>query len=94
MRTNVRDTSIEAYQTAPLGAQQQRIYGFLMTWDRPFTRGEIAAMTGLGVNAVCGRVFELIERGKLVELPARKCKFSGRSAHPVALAPRQMELVA
>jgi hypothetical protein len=51
-------------------------------------------MTGIALSAVCGRVHELIAAGRLVEDPARQCKFSGKSAHPVRTAPRQIELAA
>lgn len=93
---NSRDTSLQAYDgmQSKLGAQQQRIVSFLTTHERPMTRGELAALTGLAINSVCGRVKELLDAGVLIEDPARACKFSGRSAHPLKVAPRQRELIA
>lgn len=96
---NVRDVSITAYYQMvngpQLGEQQRSIYRFLChNAHRDYTRAELAADVGIRINAVCPRVLELIERGVLVERPARKCKLSGRSAHPVSVAPQQTELFA
>ena len=96
MKTNVRDTSLAAYDGVNITASQRKVIDFLerhpMRAD--WTRGEIATMSGLPINVVCPRVLELIEKGVLMEMPVRKCKFSGRTCHPVARVPRQMELVA
>lgn len=83
----VRDTSLDAYdrirEAGVTGAQRERIAAYLFDRD-PMTRQEIARQTGLAINAVCGRVNELIKSAHLVELEKRPCRTSGHSAHPVA----------
>lgn len=92
----VRDTSVEAFHdTKPQHPRQQtRILDILARRGQPMTRGELAAMSGIALSAVCGRVNELVGSGDLIELPRRPCKLSGRSAHPVGLPPVQLSLVA
>lgn len=47
---------------------------------------EIAAITGIEINAVSGRVHELKEMGQLAERKKRPCKVTHRTITPVALA--------
>jgi hypothetical protein len=76
---HVRGTSLEAYRalraSGKLGAQQLAIVGYFI--DRPgasASRQELARDLGIGINAVCGRVVELLtaappilaERGRKV----------------------------
>jgi hypothetical protein len=91
--TNIRDTSLEAYRRASITPRQAEIVQFIQR-ERAgdFTRGEIAHYAAIPINCVCPRVLELIEAGVLMEMPRRKCRFSGRAAYPVALVPRQSPL--
>lgn len=90
----IRDTSLEAYRGVDLTAGQAKIVSFLLRHqDRAdFTRGEIAALSGIPINCVCPRVLELIVSGVLMEMPRRACKFSRRGAYPVAFVPEQRTL--
>lgn len=92
--THVRDTSLEAFRTAQITPRQGEIVAFLVLNQHvaDFTRGEISAHARIPINCVCPRVLELIEAGVLMEMPRRKCRFSGRAAYPVALVPRQAAL--
>ena len=93
---SVADTSVEAFHdTKPQHPRQQtRILAMLERSGRPMTRGEIAAISGIALSAVCGRVNELVKVGSLIELDRRQCRITGRSAHPVGLPPVQLSLVA
>jgi len=92
--THVRDTSLEAYRSASITPRQAEIVAFMKRHPNSadFTRGEISALSGIPINCVCPRVLELIVDGVLMEMPRRKCRFSGRGAYPVALAPSQLGL--
>jgi hypothetical protein len=88
MKTNVRDTSIEAYHGIDISAGQAKVVAFLLRHPGVnFTRGEISALTGIPINSITGRVHELIQCGVLEERVRRACKFSGKQCHPVRLAP-------
>lgn len=93
--THVRDTSIEAYRRAAITPGQAKVLAFLQRHPTAadFTRGEISALSGIPINVVCPRVLELVTAGVLMEMPRRKCRFSGRGAYPVAIVPTQLDLV-
>lgn len=93
MRTNVRDVSIEAFRGISITKRQAEIVSFLSRYpNRDWTRKELATMAGIEINCVCGRVNELIASGVLEERVRRACKFTGKQAHPIRLAPRQTVL--
>jgi hypothetical protein len=48
-----------------------------------YSRQELKRLTGLEINAICGRVNELLKAGKLEEGEMRKCNVTGRSIRPV-----------
>lgn len=66
--SNVSQTSIWAYEalrdSGKLSLKQQTVLGCLF-WHGPATRAAIAAQTGMPINAVCGRVHELIQAGHI-----------------------------
>ena len=87
----VRETSLEAHRklksSGKLTAQQEVV----MTWMRNLigdaTRSEIERGTGLKINAVCGRVNELIALGELRETRKRRCRVTGETVNALAVAP-------
>jgi hypothetical protein len=92
---NVRDTSIDAYRTVRLGDQQHRIVAFLAKHAHTdFTRHELSVGTGISVNAVAGRVAELLKLQIIEERPRRPDRHTKVAAHPLTLAPLQAELFA
>lgn len=94
MKTNVRDTSIAAYDSVDLSRGQRRVVEFLMKYpERDWTRNELATKSGIPINCVTPRVLELIRAGVLEERVRRGCRVSGKQAHAIRVAPRQMELV-
>lgn len=82
--SNMADTSLAAFKRANVTAGQQRIIDFLRARPklRP-TRQEIADISGMKLQSVCGRVNELIydfgDTPWIRELPARD------GAHPLEL---------
>ncbi len=83
-----RDTSIEAYHghaaTGKLSAQQQAIISAL-SCGKSYTRGEIAAITGLRLSSVTGRINELLKMNKLQDHPRRPCSLTGIMSHEVSI---------
>lgn len=96
MRTAVADTSIAAYHAMgpKLGHQQRVIVEHMAKHcHRDFTRAELAHCMGYRVASICGRANELVKLQMLTEGPRRRCAITGSSAHPLRLAPAQMDLV-
>ena len=94
----VRDSSIIAYHSITnsgiLGSQQKQILSLLQDnkhdpfnknnhWN--FTRKEIAKILDLEINAVTGRVNELIKKSLVAEDPVRRCSITRRKVTPVRL---------
>lgn len=93
----VRDTSMAAYfamrWTGKLTRQQQVLAHFLAAnGQRDYTRQELANATGLAINAICGRVKELLDLGAVEERGRRPCRITGESANALQL--RRMEKAA
>jgi len=65
----VKQTSIDAYQEQALSGrsrtQRERILKFLEDHQLPRNRREISIMTGISINAVCGRVNDMLYEGQL-----------------------------
>lgn len=87
-RPGVRDSSMIAYRSLELSGRmtkQQRLVMEFLAGEphRDFTRRELADALNLGINVVCGRVNELMKPPFefIVELPRRRCRVTGESAH-------------
>lgn len=91
----VADTSIDAYRNLSVGdlsrgqAAVMRVIGERLD----YTRAEIAALAGLPLQSVCGRVNELVAAGKLENGPRRLCSKTGNPSNPVRLPRVQRELI-
>lgn len=48
-----------------------------------YSRQELKRLTGFEINAICGRVNEMLKTGVLEEGEIRKCEVTGRSIRPV-----------
>jgi len=90
----VRETSQIAYRSITnsgvLGSQQNQIIHFLRynkthdpTWN--FTRKEISKILNIEINAIAGRVNELVKSGEVVEDERRRCSHTQRLVTPVRL---------
>ena len=86
MKTNVRDTSLEAsfyIRGNGIDLNQKGVIYKMIMRHKGLTRLELSVKTGIPINAVCGRVKELMNGLWIKEGPARKCKVSGRTAAPL-----------
>ncbi len=85
----VRETSIEAHRklkaSGKLTAQQEAVMAWLRGRIGDATRQEISKGSGIAINAVCGRVNELLEVGELRETRKRKCRVTGETANALVV---------
>jgi len=96
---SVRDTSHEAYEYVRkrgiTGAQSVRLGQVL--YSRPLlTRQELSRASGVAINAVCGRVNELIKAHFIQECGKRPCRITGRTAYVLNIRrplPKQEQLL-
>lgn len=67
VRKTSRDCYHEIEMMGRLGEQQRQIMKFFMDQDRGagFTRRDLSRLVKLPINAICGRVKELIDKGWL-----------------------------
>ena len=75
----IRETSLTAYRDieASLGMRQQTVYKAIKYLGCP-TNLEISRFKKIPINQVTPRVFELREKGVVVECEKRECSVSGR----------------
>ncbi len=87
----VRGTSVEAHRklkaSGKLTAQQEAVMAWLRSRIGDATRQEISRGSGIAINAVCGRVKELMDAGEIVETGRRRCRVTGETANPVTVVP-------
>ncbi len=103
MRAQVLDTSIDAYHgigNAYKATGCESIYSIVAHTPAPLSLREIQFIyrklegVDIDVSTVSARVNELITAGRLERTaPVRKCKFSGKTIHPVSIVPVQLRLV-
>ncbi|NBB87040.1 MAG: hypothetical protein GVY12_12610 [Bacteroidetes bacterium] len=63
-----------------LGTQKAQVLKCLVFADRPLTNSEIEARTGIRINAVCGRVNDLLKDGLIRYGDERRCRITGEVA--------------
>lgn len=82
----VKPTSIWAYRehlnSGKARTQRDKIYLAMMFMNHPVNRNEICEMTGFRINAVCGRVNELLKM-QVVEVAHKKVDPNGPATTPV-----------
>ena len=89
MKTKVRNTSLGAYfyirgNGTDLN-QKGKIINELFVAGKALTRAEISERSGIRLNAVCGRINELINADYVTELGIRLCSVTNFSAHSISL---------
>lgn len=82
----VRRTSRDAYRelqdTGKAGTQRAQILETMLKKPVSYTRSELSKATGLTINAVSGRVNEMIRDGVIVESTwTRQCNITGKNVH-------------
>jgi hypothetical protein len=84
---SVRETSRQAYQelrdSGKLGSQTNQIYHELLRVKIDLSLQEISKNTGLGINAVSGRINEMKKKNLVRECAARKCSITQKTITPV-----------
>lgn len=89
LKNNVAPASVNAYfllrgKGIDLN-QKGKIIEFMINHGKTFTRAELSENIGIRINAICGRVHELIKNGYIHELPKRVCTVTGVEASPLTL---------
>lgn len=94
MRTQVQDTSIDAFygHLSKSASQRKRIIAFIEQRRGNWSIGELAQELGLEKSTVSARLNESLAVGELIEAPKRKDRISGIRVRPVRIPPMQMEL--
>ena len=79
----IRQTSIQAYkdinQDGTSDTQRLAILKFLRRYSDGLTRNEISRMLDIPINAVCGRVKELLKFCSIYEDNKRKDKYTHKN---------------
>lgn len=82
MKTNVNKTSIDNHEinkrSGLYGKQAGGLLEVIKKNPMGLTRNELAAVAGVKINAVTGRVNELLGIGKIKTSGKRRCSVSGR----------------
>jgi predicted transcriptional regulator len=93
----IRETSSiaykEIYQEGIADTQKERILNLLTESNTPLSRREICKYTGYDINAVSGRVNELLKESRVREYEKRKCNITGRLIMPVGIEAGQLTLL-
>lgn len=79
MRTNVQQTSLDAYFSLELPPMQQRVYD-LLERGGVYTNSEISHILHMPINCVTPRVYELRKMGYVIPGAKRQCGVTGRIA--------------
>lgn len=83
MKTNVKETSIDAYRSPEMlsikANYQERIAGYMLAVGKPLTRREIGSRLNLQANQYSARCNELVAAKILVVTGKRKCSISGKT---------------
>lgn len=96
MRTNVADTSIDAYhqliETGKESTQIKTIYEFVCKFH-PCSRRQIHKATGIELGAVAGRCNALTKAGLLKEEKIGECQITGKKVKLLEPIQKQLRLV-
>lgn len=79
----IKDTSlsslIDLISSGGKLTQEEKVVGVFLNHTGPvFTRQELAHYSGLGINAICGRVNSLVAAGYLSSTGNKLCSITGR----------------
>jgi len=88
----VKETSIEAYGRLRAEGRLTTQHTLILSAWKPgvtYTRQELAKLTGLGINAICGRVNELVAMGAVQVSGKRACTVTGSNVEALAVAMRR-----
>lgn len=81
----VKDTSLQAYrdiiESGTAEKQRERVFLAIHKCIVAPTRTELAKLTGIPINAICGRVNELVKSCVVIEADKRECRETGKNAY-------------
>ena len=94
IKTAVQQTSLQAYADImpELPDRQRQVYEFICRHGKSVTNGEIAYYTGLAINVVTPRSYELRQLGMILFAGKRPCVITGRMCMTWKPAGEQGEL--
>jgi hypothetical protein len=99
MKTDVASTSIEAFHAEEAAGRidgvKERIYRFMLDFQAPVTRQQLAEYLDIGINVVCGRVCDLLEEKRIEVAGGVREDHNGRKCHKretLLVKPGQMKL--
>jgi hypothetical protein len=98
MKTNMQEASVVAFHAHNYDTQAARIASIIAVCDTDITGGEIQAeyerlYKRIEAGTVSARVNKMVTDGDVIRKESmRKCKHSGRMAHPVHAQPVQKAL--
>jgi len=81
MKRAMTDTSLEAFYSTPaltLQEREKQIMAVFKSTDDAYTRQQLERIAGMRINAICGRVRSLLDKGALVVRGELKCKTTGK----------------
>ena len=78
--------------TGKARSQRQCILDFLEQHHIPANRRQISVMTGIAINAVCGRVNALIENGDVVVAYVAEDPITEKRVEWLEIPPKQLKL--
>ena len=87
----IRQTSLDAYNelkaNGKANTQRGKILGFLLAHsnyaDEPFSRLELSGILEISINAICGRVKELLDDELVEEVPDHKCSITNNNVNGI-----------
>ena len=87
---SIRKTSLDAYNelkaSGKLNTQRGKILSFLLAHsnyaDEPFSRLELSGILEISINAICGRIKELLDDNLVQEVP-HKCSVSKNNVNGI-----------
>ena len=84
----MRDTSLEAYYGASIhdwSNKERQVMDAFVNPNVTYTRQQLARAVRMPINAVCGRVCALLDKGALVVRGEQKCRTTGKYRELVGL---------
>lgn len=85
----VKQTSWSAYQDVLRGGvaktQAEQVLQVLNFQQGPVSRASLSKLTGISINAICGRVNELLAAEVIYVAEVSKCEVTGRSVEKLGV---------
>lgn len=93
MKTKMRDTSLAAYNTLDLNAQEQLVLDALLELSGIASNREVARLKGMDCSTVAGRMNSLVKKKLVFEGYKTKDLVTGRPVIKWAVNNKQLKLL-